>query len=96
MLALATQLNHGNVGPVNPALYGSWGRPGAADGIADVVKGTTVIIRRKVVPDSPRARGFDVASGWGTVRASAFVPALATATQAAHQDAAVRARRPQR
>jgi hypothetical protein len=37
------------------------------------------------------AKGFDVASGWGTVRANTFAPALARATQAAHQNAAVRA-----
>jgi hypothetical protein len=32
-----------------------------------------------------------VASGWGTIRADTFAPALAGATQAARQDAAVRA-----
>ncbi len=37
------------------------------------------------------AKGFDVASGWGTVRANTFAPALVKATAAAHQDAAVRA-----
>lgn len=38
------------------------------------------------------AKGFDVASGWGTVRANTFAPALARAIQAAHQNADVRAR----
>jgi hypothetical protein len=47
--------------------------------------------RKVYVRGFTAARGFDVASGWGTIRASTFVRALATATQAAHQDAAVRA-----
>ena len=92
VLALATQLNHGkNVGPVNNALYHVLGPAGLKDGIADVVSGNnTLIIHHKVyVRGFTAARGFDVASGWGTIRASTFVPALATATQAAHQDAAV-------
>jgi subtilase family serine protease len=94
VLALATQLNHGkSVGLVNNALYHVLGPAGLKDGIADVVSGNnTLIIHRKVyVRGFMAARGFDVASGWGTIRASTFVPALATATQAAHQDAAVRA-----
>jgi hypothetical protein len=94
VLALATQLNHGqNVGPVNTVLYHVLGPAGLRDGIADVVSGNnTVTIHGKVfVPGFTAARGFDVASGWGTIRASTFAPALAAATQAAHQDAAVRA-----
>jgi subtilase family serine protease len=94
VLALATQLNHDrNIGPVNNALYHVLGSAGLNDGIADVVSGNnTLIIHRKVyVRGFTAARGFDVASGWGTIRASTFAPALATATQAAHQDAAVRA-----
>jgi hypothetical protein len=94
VLALATQLNHGqNVGPVNNALYRVLGPAGLKDGIADVVSGNnTLTIHGKVfVRGFTAARGFDVASGWGTVRASTFAPALARATQAARQDAAVRA-----
>src|SRR6202044_2007015 len=94
VLALATQLNHGkNVGPINNALYQVLGPAGLKDGIADVVSGNnTLIINGKVfVPGFTTARGFDVASGWGTIRASTFVPALARATQAARQDASVRA-----
>jgi subtilase family serine protease len=94
VLALATQLNHGkNVGPINNVLYGVLGPAGLKDGIADVVSGNnTVTIHGKVfVAGFTAAKGFDVVSGWGTVRASAFAPALARATQAAHQDAAVRA-----
>jgi hypothetical protein len=37
VLALATQLNHADVGPVNPALYGILGPAGARAGITDVV-----------------------------------------------------------
>ncbi len=52
----------------------------------------TVTIHGKVfVRGFTAARGFDVASGWGTIRASTFAPALALATQAAGQDASVRA-----
>jgi subtilase family serine protease len=94
VLALATQLNHGkNVGPVNNVLYRVLGPAGLKDGIADVVSGNnTLTIHGKVfVRGFTAARGFDVASGWGTVRAAAFAPALASATQAAHQNAAVRA-----
>jgi len=94
VLALATQLNHGNnVGPVNNLLYRVLGPAGLRDGIADVVSGNNTVTfhDRVLVRGFTAARGFDVASGWGTVRASAFAPALASATQAAHQDAAVRA-----
>jgi subtilase family serine protease len=94
ILALATQLNHGhNIGPVNNALYHVLGPAGLNDGVADVVSGNnTLTVHGKVyVRGFNAARGFDVVSGWGTIRASTFAPALARATQAAHQDAAVRA-----
>ena len=94
VLALATQLNHDqNVGPINNVLYHVLGPAGLKDGIADVVSGNnTVTIDGKVyVRGFTAARGFDVASGWGTIRASTFAPALARATQTAHQDASVRA-----
>jgi len=94
VLALATQLNHGrNVGPVNNVLYQVLGPAGLKDGIADVVSGNNTLFTdgKVFVRGFTAARGFDVASGWGTVRASTFAPALARATQAAHQDAFVRA-----
>jgi hypothetical protein len=94
VLALATQLNHGkNVGPINNALYHVLGSAGLKDGIADIVSGNnTLIIHGKVfVRGFTAARGFDVVSGWGTIRANTFAPALARATEAAHQDAGVRA-----
>jgi hypothetical protein len=94
VLALATELNDGrNVGPLNGALYQVLGPAGVRDGIADVVSGdnTLHIGRQVVVRGFVAADGFDVASGWGTVMAGTFVPALVSATRAARQDAAVRA-----
>jgi hypothetical protein len=91
VLALATQLNHADVGPVNPVLYKVLGPKGAADGIVDVVKGNDSYDNRgKIVPGFTATKGFDVASGWGTVSASRFVPSLVSATQAAHQDRSAR------
>src|SRR6185437_5083549 len=95
VLALATQLNHGkNVGPINSVLYHVLGPAGLTDGIADVTSGsnTLTIIGKVFVRGFTAARGFDVASGWGTIRANTFVPALVAATAAASQNAAVRAR----
>ncbi len=93
VLALATQVNHGNVGPINPVLYKVLGPKGAKAGIEDVIKGNnSVIVNGKVkVPGFTATKGFDVATGWGTVDAATFVPALVAATRASHEDAAVRA-----
>jgi hypothetical protein len=87
VLALAAQLNRANVGPVNPALYQILGPAGARDGIADVVSGNNSAPK---VTGFSAARGFDVASGWGTVNASRFVPSLVAATRAENQEAAAR------
>ena len=96
VLALATQLNKGDVGPINPVLYGVLGPRGTQAGLADVVTGgnsvTTPDGSTVLVPGFTAARGFDVASGWGTINAARFVPGLAAATAAADQDQAVRAR----
>lgn len=92
VLALATQLNHGqNIGPVNPALYGSVGSRGAAGGIADVIHGSNSVIAdgKTVVKGFTAARGFDVATGWGTINGR-FVPSLVAATRAHGQEAAAR------
>lgn len=90
VLALATQLNHGNVGPINPALYRALGPGGAKSGIADVIKGNNSSQSgSKAVPGFVAARGFDVATGWGTIN-GAFVPSLVAATRAAHQEGAAR------
>ncbi|MGC9962928.1 MAG: S53 family peptidase [Acidimicrobiales bacterium] len=94
VLALATELNHGdNVGPINPVLYGVLGPKGAADGIADVVSGNDSyenIDGKVIVPGFTAAKGYDVASGWGTIYAPKFVPSLVAATQATAQDKAAR------
>jgi hypothetical protein len=87
VLALATQLNHGNVGPINPALYGILGPAGAKAGIADVVRGKNSTPK---VTGFAAARGFDVASGWGTIDASRFVPSLVAATRAGKQESSAR------
>ena len=86
VLALATQLNNGhNLGPINPTLYDVLGPQGAAAGISDVVSGNDSVIDpttgQVLVPGFTAGPGFDVASGWGTIDASKFVPALVSATQ---------------
>lgn len=91
VLALATQVNHGNVGPVNPVLYRDLGPRGARAGIADVISGSdpALLPPAQIIAGFTAARGFDVASGWGTINGN-FVPSLVAATRAAHQDAAAR------
>ena len=95
VLALATQANKADVGPINPVLYRVLGPRGTQVGLADVVKGdnsvTTPDGKTVIVPGFTAAKGFDVASGWGTINAARFVPGLTAATAASHQDQAVRA-----
>jgi hypothetical protein len=93
VLALATQENKADLGPVNPVLYGTLGPAGAKDGIIDVIGGNDSfrLPGGTVVPGFTAVAGFDVASGWGTVSAPAFVPALVAATRAAHQESSARA-----
>ena len=86
VLALATQLNHGrDLGPINPVLYELLGRLGSLAGISDVVSGNNSVIDQKtgqvLVRGFTAGRGFDVASGWGTIDAATFVPVLAAASQ---------------
>ena len=93
VLSLATQVNHGDVGPINPALYDILGPAGARDGIADVVSGNDSVINSKgqvTVPGFTAGPGFDVATGWGTLYAPKFVPSLVAATRATHEAAAAR------
>jgi hypothetical protein len=95
VLALATQVNKADVGPINPALYRVLGPAGAQAGIADVVEGNNSVTtpggKTVIVPGFTAGPGFDVASGWGALNAAGFVPALAAATAASHQDQAIRA-----
>jgi subtilase family serine protease len=85
VLALAAQLNHGSVGPINKVLYNVVGPRGAAAGIADVVSGSnSVPTGSGYIPGFAAGTGFDVASGWGTIDASKFVPELVAAVRAQH------------
>ena len=93
VLALASQMNKANVGPINSVLYDDLGPAGSADGISDVVSGNESAETPDgtvTVPGYTAATGFDIASGWGTISAPAFVPSLVAATQAANEDKAVR------
>ena len=81
VLALAAQADGGPVGPINDALYRVLGPHGAADGVSDIVIGNDST--RGHVGFSARA-GFDRATGWGTIDAASFVPALVAAVRAQH------------
>lgn len=72
VLALATQLHGGPLGFVNGALY-QLGPKGAKAGIVDITTGNNT---QYGVPGFAATKGFDIASGWGTVDPKAFVPAL--------------------
>jgi subtilase family serine protease len=76
VLALAAQLNHGAVGPVNNALYQVLGPRGSKAGITDVATGSNTVT---AMPGFPARAGFDTATGWGTIDAGTFVPALVAA-----------------
>ena len=73
ILALATQLRGAKLGFVNPALA-AIGPRGAAAGIVDVPAGYTNTAYG--VTGFATGTGYDIASGWGTIYAPAFVPAL--------------------
>ena len=73
IMALATQLRGADLGTVNPALA-AIGPHGAADGIIDVPAGYTNSAYG--VTGFATGTGYDIASGWGTIYAPNFVPAL--------------------
>jgi len=73
IIALATQVRGADLGTVNPALA-ELGPRGTAAGIVDVPAGYTNAAYG--VPGFSTATGYDIASGWGTIYAPAFVPAL--------------------
>ncbi len=83
ILALAAQLNHGSVGDVNDALYNELGPRGTQAGVSDVVTGDN---GTATVPGFTAGGGFDVATGWGTLDASKFVPSLVDAVRDQHGD----------
>ena len=82
IVALADQVAGHRLGPVNPALY----RLAAAHapGIVDVTQGNNTVSftqggRRQTVRGFAARRGYDLATGVGTVNAALFVPELAAA-----------------
>jgi subtilase family serine protease len=84
IIALADQVAGHRLGPVNPALY----RLAAAHapGIVDVTQGNTTVSfsqggRLHTVRGFAARRGYDLASGLGTVNAALFVPELAAAVR---------------
>jgi subtilase family serine protease len=79
ILALATQLKGANLGPINDVLYTQLAKTPAANGLMDVTSGNNSF---GSIPGYTAGPGYDVASGWGSVDASLFVPALAKATAA--------------
>ena len=81
ILALATQLRGADLGAVNPALY-AIGPRGKAAGIIDVPAGYTDSAYG--VTGFATAAGYDIASGWGTIYAPVFVPALVARIDSQH------------
>jgi Subtilase family len=81
ILALATQLRGANLGTVNPALA-AIGPQGAAAGIIDVPAGYTDSAYG--VTGFATGPGYDLASGWGTIYAPDFVPALVAQIDSQH------------
>ena len=82
IVALAAQVAGHPLGPVNPALYRL--AAGHARGIVDVTKGNTTVSftqggRRQTVSGFTATRGYDLASGVGTVDGRYFVRELASA-----------------
>ncbi|AHH94316.1 hypothetical protein GCM10010174_22120 [Kutzneria viridogrisea] len=73
VLALAVQAHHGRLGQINPALYTKLGPRAAESGIVDVTVGDNTY---GGVTGYKADKGFDVVSGWGTLDAAKFVPAL--------------------
>ncbi|MGH7881332.1 MAG: S53 family peptidase [Candidatus Dormibacteraceae bacterium] len=80
VLALAAQLNQGSIGPINKALYNELGPQGSHAGISNVIGGNNSVTsgNTTLISGFTATSGFNVASGWGTVDASKFVPALVT------------------
>ncbi|HEY2506132.1 MAG TPA: S8 family serine peptidase [Streptosporangiaceae bacterium] len=81
IMALATQVNQGDLGMVDPALA-AIGPRGTAAGIVDVPAGYTNSAYG--VTGFATGPGYDIASGWGTIYAPAFVPALVAQIRSQH------------
>lgn len=78
VLALATQVRGGRLGPINKVLYEELGPKGAAAGIVDITQGNNSAFGVTGYSAGP---GYDIATGWGTINAAVFVPALARAME---------------
>jgi len=86
IIALADQVAKARVGYLNDALYRLAGTAdhGSASGIVDVTTGSNSL-SRSLVPGYEAVPGYDLATGLGTLNASAFVPAIVAATKGQHQ-----------
>lgn len=80
IVALADQVAGHRLGLINPALYrlGALGQHPDRTGLVDVTKGYNGF---DGVPGYHAGPGYDLASGWGTIDAAKFVPALARAAR---------------
>jgi subtilase family serine protease len=76
IVGLADQAAGRNLGLINPALY-ALGPNGTGSGIVDVTGGCNTTAGVTGYCAGP---GYDIASGWGTIDAAAFVPALVAAS----------------
>jgi subtilase family serine protease len=77
IVALANQVAHHRLGLLNPGLYalGALSQHGVkSTGIVDVTSGNNSFAG---VTGFDAGTGYDLASGWGTIDAAKFVPALA-------------------
>jgi subtilase family serine protease len=76
IVALANQVAHHRLGLLNPGLYllGALSQHTSSTGIVDVTSGDNSF---GGVTGFTAKAGYDLASGWGTVDAAKFVPALA-------------------
>jgi subtilase family serine protease len=76
IVALADQAAGHRLGLINPALYlmGTLSQAGSSNGVVDVTSGNNSF---GGVTGFTAKRGYDLASGWGTIDAAKFVPALA-------------------
>lgn len=77
VVALAIDKANRRLGYINPALYSLPGQ--ASTGIVDVTGGDNGY---DDVPGWPVVDGYDMGTGWGTVNAATFVPALVKAVKA--------------
>lgn len=77
IVALADQVAGHRLGLINPALYrlGELAQRGnPRTGLVDITEGNTTVAGK---PGYQAGPGYDLATGWGTLNAAAFVPALA-------------------